>query len=116
LLEKYGYFDEDLPVCEDYDFWLKVARYPPIGLEPRLSVIKYGGHDDQLSRKFIAMDRFRVTSLVRLLEKEHMQSFRNKIIPVLSNKLRILINGYEKRKKEKDAQECREILKTIEDI
>jgi hypothetical protein len=45
-----------------------------------------------------------------------MQSFRNKIIPVLSNKLRILINGYEKRKKEKDAQECREILKTLENV
>jgi glycosyltransferase involved in cell wall biosynthesis/nucleoside phosphorylase len=114
LLERYGRFDETLPVCEDYDLWLKVARFHAVGLETGLSVVKYGGHKDQLSRKFSAMDRFRVTSLVRMLKNEKSQSFRMKIIPVLSNKLKILINGYEKRKKQKDARECREILNSLE--
>ncbi|MBI4683189.1 MAG: glycosyltransferase, partial [Nitrospirae bacterium] len=64
LLERYGSFDESLPVCEDYDLWLKISRHHPVGLETSLSVVKYGGHKGQLSHQYPAMDRFRVKSLV----------------------------------------------------
>jgi glycosyltransferase involved in cell wall biosynthesis len=113
LLEQYGMFDEDLPVCEDYDLWLKISRHHPVGLEPGFSVIKYGGHKDQLSRRYPAMDRFRVKSLIRLLEHEPHPDFRRKIINVLEKKLKILINGYEKREKREDAEECRGMLESL---
>ena len=113
LLEKYGKFDETLPVCEDYDLWLKISRHHPVGLEPRFSVIKYGGHRDQLSRKYSAMDRFRIESLYKLLRTEPLPRFRRKIINVLNKKLNILIKGYEKRNKLKDAEACGAMLKSL---
>jgi glycosyltransferase involved in cell wall biosynthesis len=113
LIERYGNFDEGLPVCEDYDLWLKISRHHPVGLEPSLSVIKYGGHSDQLSRKHPAIDRFRARSLMRSLEKESHPEFIQKIIIVLRKKLNILINGYEKREKRDEAEECRKMLDSL---
>ncbi len=114
LLEQYGNFDEDLPVCEDYDLWLKISRHHPVGLSPDFTVTKYGGHGDQLSRLHPAMDRFRVQSLSAQLEKEPNPYFRQKIIHILKIKLDILLKGYEKRRKHGDAQWCREILNTLD--
>jgi glycosyltransferase involved in cell wall biosynthesis len=113
LLEKYGKFDEGLPVCEDYDMWLKISRHHPVGLEPSFSVIKYGGHEDQLSRKYPAMDRFRVQSLARLLKNELHPDFKKKIIYILEEKLKILIKGYEKREKWKDADKYKVMLESL---
>jgi glycosyltransferase involved in cell wall biosynthesis len=115
LLKQYGGFDESLPVCEDYDLWLRISRHYPVGLEPSLSVVKYGGHEDQLSKRYQAMDRFRVMSLWRILKNEPRKDFRQKLIPVLEEKLKILIRGYEKRNKLNDARECREILESLAD-
>ena len=116
LLERYGGFDEGLAVCEDYDLWLKISRRYPAGLEPSLSVIKYGGHDDQLSHKYPAMDRFRVTSLVSMLKKESNPDFRGNILRILEKKLNILIKGYEKRQHTGDALDCRKILDSINEF
>jgi GT2 family glycosyltransferase len=114
LFEQFGGFDESLPVCEDYDLWLKISRHHPVGLEPSLSVVKYGGHSDQLSRKFTAMDSFRVQSLNGLLNYETDPAFRQKIITVLEEKMKILINGYEKRGKVTKAKYCRDIMLSID--
>lgn len=116
LLDRHGGFDQGLAVCEDYDLWLKISRHHPVGLEPGMSVIKYGGHADQLSHKFPAMDRFRVKSLVNLLGREPHPDFRRKIIHVLVKKLGILIKGYEKRQKSSDARDCRNILDSINEF
>lgn len=110
LLIRYGNFDESYPVCEDYDLWLKISRYHPIGFVPGFSVVKYGGHGDQLSRSYAAVDRFRVSTLKSLLEIEHVPEFSEKIAAVLEKKLKILLKGYEKRQKDKEAIECREML------
>ncbi|MBU0671614.1 MAG: glycosyltransferase, partial [Candidatus Margulisbacteria bacterium] len=41
-----GGFDESLPVCEDYDLWLRLSlRYPIAYLDEKL-IIKRGGHPD----------------------------------------------------------------------
>ena len=79
IFKKIGLFDENLPVCEDYDLWLRIAmRYRFHFIEQPL-VIKYGGHEDQLSRKYWGMDRFRVAALkklldLNLLEGEHFET------------------------------------------
>jgi glycosyltransferase involved in cell wall biosynthesis len=68
LLNEIGFFDEDLPVCEDYDLWLRITcRYPVYLIDQNL-VIKTGGHDDQLSSSRNGMDQYRIRSLVKLLK------------------------------------------------
>jgi glycosyltransferase involved in cell wall biosynthesis len=72
LIEKnffweHGGFVEEFPVCEDYDLWLKMALCEPIAFVKNSIVVKYGGHDDQLSaKKFFVFDRWRLWSLVDL--------------------------------------------------
>jgi len=114
LVERYGLFPEDFPVCEDYDLWLKIVRYHPVGLEPSLSIIKYGGHSDQLSRKYPAMDYYRVQTLFNLLKEEGQPAFQEKIIPVLIKKLHILINGAHKRQKFKQVESYKKLLQWID--
>lgn len=68
LFDEVGQFDEAMPVCEDYDMWLRITcRYPVLFLEEPL-IIKRGGHEDQLSRSQDAIDRFRIGSLLKMLE------------------------------------------------
>ncbi len=67
VFDAIGLFDESLPACEDYELFLRLTcRYEVLYLEQKLTV-KYGGHADQLSRAYPAMDRFRVQALDRLL-------------------------------------------------
>jgi glycosyltransferase involved in cell wall biosynthesis len=93
-LHALGLFDESLPACEDYDLWLRLCHRFPVHFVARALIVKYGGHDDQLSRKFPAMDRYRVRALHRLLETEtlsgeHFDAAR----ATLRTKLAILHKG-----------------------
>jgi len=69
LFDKIGTFDETLPVCEDYDLWLRAACRFPIYLIESPLVIKHGGHPDQLSRRR-GIDRFRIQALTKILETD----------------------------------------------
>ncbi len=92
LLNAVGDFDESLEVCEDYDLWLRVAQSYPIGLVDKKLIIKYAGHDNQLSFKHWGMDRFRVKALERILKS----GFSNKAIEVKSELMRkytLLLKG-----------------------
>ena len=100
LLEEVGIFDEDLPACEDYDLWLRIAcRYPVYLIHEKL-VVKEGGHPDQLSSRYKGMDQFRIKALVNLIEngtlsdKQLMAAIRE-----LSSKCRIYGTGCIKRGK-----------------
>ena len=97
LFEAYGGFDESLAVCEDYDLWIRIARDKVVGLDPSPCVVKHGGHDDQLSRRYPAMDSFRVRALLKALEKEEDPEYRERLLAMLEEKLMILINGAKKR-------------------
>ena len=50
VLDECGVFDESLPACEDYDLWLRLFHRYPVRLIDEALLIKYGGHEDQLSR------------------------------------------------------------------
>ena len=67
-------FDESLEVCEDYDLWLRIASKNEIGLVDEKLIIKYAGHDDQLSFKYWGMDRFRVLALENLFKNNIKES------------------------------------------
>jgi glycosyltransferase involved in cell wall biosynthesis len=67
LFDRVGYFDETLPMAEDYDLWLRVAAEYPVYLLPEPLVIKRGGHSDQLSAT-PGLDRYRIRALEKLLQ------------------------------------------------
>lgn len=90
-------FDPSLPACEDYDLFLTLSRHYPVGLEPSDALIKYGGHSDQLSTKYLVMDQFRVRALSRLLQTENQDYFKEKILLVLEKKLTIILTGIRNR-------------------
>jgi glycosyltransferase involved in cell wall biosynthesis len=62
-----GGFDEALPVCEDYALWLRVLAKHEVGLIKKEFVTKFGGHQDQLSKKLPIMDKYRIQALEKLL-------------------------------------------------
>jgi GT2 family glycosyltransferase len=69
VFEDYGDFDESLPACEDYDLWLRICAFEHVCFVSAPQIYKFGGHADQLSRAFPAMDRFRLVALNKLLER-----------------------------------------------
>lgn len=98
LLDEIGFFDETLPAAEDYDLWLRISCRYPVYLINKALVVKEGGHEDQLSRGFIGMDRFRIRAIVKLLRSgilTHTQQRR--AIGELSIKCRIYGEGCMKR-------------------
>ena len=99
MFDEIGYFDENLPACEDYDLWLRfTAREPVLYLEEKLTV-KHNGNDDQLSKKYWGLDRFRILALEKILEGKTLTKFQEAAAQkVLIRKLKILLNGAEKRK------------------
>ena len=72
LFDLVGLFDENLPACEDYDLWLRVSARFPVHLIDNPQVVKYGGHDDQLSRTVPGLDRYRVRALEKILQTENL--------------------------------------------
>lgn len=100
-----GLFDEELPACEDYDLWLRVASHYPIYLIDKPLIIKRGGHPDQLSRKFEGLDRFRIKALVKILESNHLDSRNyNLALNELKKKCKIYGEGCLKRGKKEEGE------------
>ena len=100
IFEEVGLFDETLHVCEDYDLWLRIcSRWPVLYLDEPL-IVKYGGHDDQLSRQYWGMDRFRIYSLEKIIDSKYLDmTNRTAAISMLLKKLAIIIKGTRKRNK-----------------
>ena len=101
VFDDFGFFDENLPACEDYDFWLRFCAFEDVHFVNEHLLIKNGGHDQQLSKKHWGMDRFRVTALENLMKNQSLSEFKRKeTIKELIFKLQVLIDGGRKRKKD----------------
>ena len=103
VFEDFGSFDEELPACEDYDLWLRLCAKLPVTYLPDKLVVKYGGHGDQLSKKYWGMDRFRIASLEKLirsgaLTNVQVQSATNEML----KKLDIYLQGARRRGNQDD--------------
>ncbi len=111
LFEEVGLFDESLPACEDYDLWLRIASRHPVGLIEKPYLTKYGGHADQCSHKYPAMDLFRIRALVKILKSGTLAPEQTALAEkTLKEKSEIYIQGALKRGKTKEADEIRTIL------
>jgi glycosyltransferase involved in cell wall biosynthesis len=80
FFEQVGFFDEELPCCEDYDLWLRAVRQLEFLLVPEPLTIKHGGRPDQLSDIHrIGMDRYRIMALIKLLEEGGLRGDQEKL-------------------------------------
>ena len=105
LFDDYGFFDEKLPACEDYDMWLRLCAFEEVLFVEEALTIKYGGHADQLSRAFWGMDRFRVLALEKLINSGKLsKTQRSQALEMLVKKIEILLLGAKKREKKEMIQ------------
>jgi hypothetical protein len=116
VFKQVGSFNESLPACEDYDLWLKItARFQVLFIDQPL-VVKYGGHDDQLSTKYWGMDRFRIQALENILAEVSLsQQDRCAAIAMLKRKAKIVSQGALKRGKQQEALYYQQIMKNSYD-
>ena len=112
ILDHVGWFDDQLPVCEDYDLWLRItAEYRILFIDDPL-IIKYGGHDDQLSHGVEGIEFFRIKSLENLLEGSELSADNRLLsIQMIIKKYNIYLNGLVKRKKQGEADQIKEKIK-----
>jgi GT2 family glycosyltransferase len=110
LLVAMGGFDESLPVCEDYDLWLRIAVQCQVPLIPAPLVIKRGGHADQLSHSLWGLDRYRVLALQKLLRAGLSGVKRQQALDALRRKVAILAHGAKKRGKAAEARAFEMVL------
>ena len=111
VFEDVGDFDITLPACEDYDLWLRItAKYPVLYIEePQIK--KYGGHEDQLSKKYWGMDRYRIYALQGILSGNTLnQDNKQQAIAMLLKKCRVFQKGALKRDKLDDVQYYQQII------
>jgi len=100
-----GLFDESLPVCEDYDMWLRISSRFPILLIDKPLIKKNGGHRDQLSKRYEVMDLFRIESLIRLLRANVLNNdMKHKAAEELRRKCLIVAKGALKRGRIEEAE------------
>jgi glycosyltransferase involved in cell wall biosynthesis len=98
VFKDYGFFDEELQVCEDYDMWVRITAKENVGYLSEPLVIKYGGHSDQLSKKYWGMDRFRIKSLEKNINSNWFSKDQNKYAyETLIKKLQIVLSGAKNR-------------------
>jgi len=97
VFEQYGDFDESLPACEDYDLWLRITSRESVVYVETPQIYKYGGHEDQLSRAFWGMDRFRIVAIEKVLNLGGLEAEDQRAaIKILVKKLKILVAGARK--------------------
>jgi len=111
LFNRFGGFDETLEVCEDYDLWNKILAFEEAGFIQESLTKKYGGHADQLSTKFFAMDYWRIRSLLNLSMQAGLNGEkRDLVLNEVKKKASLLLKGYLKHQNLERHQEVLELL------
>ncbi|RPJ76371.1 MAG: glycosyltransferase family 2 protein [Alphaproteobacteria bacterium] len=117
LFFEMGGFDEKFVVCEDYDLWLKISATFEIGFIANPIIIKHGGHVDQLSTKFFAMDLWRMKAMFGILKTRKLQlEYKSAVIDSMKRRGAILMQGYQKHGNENDYQLVSEMLREVDKL
>jgi len=96
----YGMFDEALPAVEDYDLWLRICAHEEVLYLDEPLIRKYGGHSDQLSKKYWGMDRFRIYALEKIFSSGQLNRKQTlQVLEELLRKISIFVQGAKKRNK-----------------
>jgi len=114
LFDSLGTFDTDLPACEDYDLWLRLCSHWPVTYIEKPLLYKYGGHADQLSRKYDSMDRFRIRALEKILRSNTLSDDQAQATKsTLLEKSTVFLKGAIKRGRYNEAEK---MLNQLDDL
>jgi glycosyltransferase involved in cell wall biosynthesis len=114
LWDELGPFDESLPACEDYSLWLRVGVRHPVGLVPEALVVKTGGHADQLSRRIIGLDLYRIYAMINLLRSMALTAEQRAMVAAaLRERVRLYAQGCIKHGKDEEAVRVRELAADV---
>jgi glycosyltransferase involved in cell wall biosynthesis len=114
LFVKHNGFDKEFIVCEDFDLWLKILLTDTIGFISTPLIEKHGGHADQLSTKFVAMDYWRIKSLVNIYKSPEANESQKELIKnVIQKKSELLLKSYIKYENKKSYDEIVMLLASI---
>jgi len=84
---------------------------PLCAISPSSVLVKYGGHQDQLSRKHWGMDRFRIQALKKMLKSNVLTPEKyESTLSMLTRKIQILLAGATKHHNTALIGECRQII------
>ncbi|MBN2483939.1 MAG: glycosyltransferase family 2 protein [Candidatus Omnitrophica bacterium] len=109
-----GIFDETLPVCEDYDFWLRVTAAYPVKLIRQPLTIKEGGYPDQQSKRYPALDVYRMYAIEKLIKSGTLDEEKLKMaIEEYTRKCHIYLKGAAKRGRHDEIRMYEEKLNTL---
>jgi len=115
VFSEFSGFRIDYPVCEDYDLWLKMTAKYSVSYVEDFCIKKYGGHEDQLSTQYKAMDYWRILSLDSIFSSPHLEEEeRSYVRQSILKRGRILLNGYRKHDNLKDYLQIEILLKKYE--
>lgn len=115
LFDQCGLFNENLPACEDYDLWLRICHRFAVTYLPEPLINKYGGHEDQLSRRHWGMDRFRIQALHDLMQLDTLTVEQRQLTQkMLVKKLKILLKGAVKHDNQSVQQQYQPLLDQFE--
>ena len=99
LFDQYGLFNTKFKVCEDYELWLRFTSKIEIGYINEVLIKKNGGHNDQLSKKYWGIDRYRIKALEKLIVTSNLTiEYKVMAVKKLIEKINILILGAINRK------------------
>jgi len=110
VFEAVGLFDESLPVCEDYDMWLRMMVSWQIHYLSEKLTIKRNAYGDkcravQLSSSVWGLDRYRARSLRKLVDSGKLNKSRATMaLNEIARKARIVADGSIKRGKHAEAK------------
>lgn len=104
LFEKIGTFDETLPVCEDYDLWIRIAAKHKIALIKQKLTNKFALPHPQLSFSNYPMEHYRLKALEKCLRTQKLsQQQYDLVLKSMKKKYTIMLKGTFKRKNIKSA-------------
>ena len=95
-----GGFDESYPVCEDYEFNLRIAGTYNVALVEKELICKYGGHSDQLSTAYTGIDYWRLLALCGILRTGNFPvDYIDAVHAEIDRKAAVYLTGCSRRKK-----------------
>lgn len=99
LFAEIGLFDQSMPVCEDYDLWLRIASAHKIELIEQKLTNKYALTHPQLSFSDYPMEQYRIQALNKILKSKNLTiENRSLVLKTMEQKHKIMLCGLRKRK------------------
>ncbi len=112
LWDEFGGMDENLPVAEDYDLWLRLSAKHKFYYLNESLITKRGGRDDQLSISVRGIDKYRIIALQKMMkEKDLKEEWRQMTCNELIKKCKIYMAGCKKYGRDDEITFCEDIIK-----